>query len=440
MIAAVNQYSQPLHEVDAKNKIEFLFNYNLIYKESSIVSLTEANYSQLDFRYSRQTSFGLIGIQYLENNYSVNTNNLKTNFFFDVKYHDNAVRAFHHFEDELIETEFQMKLNFIEKRSYLNYSLGFALKFPTSPISKVQFTLVSEILPFFLNSKFNGESFSLNHSLQNKSFGLGINFQPMKNTILILQSSKSIPAVVLSTSKFNTNGEISFKKYEIGLKNSQNRFSTSADVKYFELGSESTWNTEGQTFGGNNIHDVQIQIYNLASQYFFPDKSFVSCDVSYITGKGKFTGNLQTWPFTSFITSVVSNRINFRAEGEIKLISIIAGYKKSYSNFSIFPEISFYHIIPEFSLQSWQPAFLVFGVKDFTNNTSQIKTIDLLRINLVLRTSFYSNIFELDFSQFVPVLIRRKEREELPLPTSSPKIETAVDGGRFISLKIIREF
>lgn len=193
------------------------------------------------------------------------------------------------------------------------------------------------------------------------------------------------------------------------------------------------WNS----FSQNTINNLLFNKVKIASQETNDYKWLPSFSVSYDFYKGYAVGNIQSWPFTSVLTSLIANRLNYRLTGHIYLFSLETKKHFTFSNFSFQPEVSVYQILPELTLDNWQPSYLVFGVKDFTRNILPIrKTI----IGKLAFTAFYRfesvNLF-LECGQFIPLKTIKKE---LPSSGGTPGIVLAqaksskIDGGRWMTV------
>lgn len=440
MMMAVNLYSQPSSNIFNENKIDARFRHFLVYRESSSINSSEAVAANNYLAYSRSTLFGDFGFRYSKNAIDFESRNLKTNLDFGIEYDETLFSLVYNYSDNIFWAGSNLKFTAIENKFFLSYDLELGVNFKTDYLRKIGFSLSSEILPIFLNSKFNNESFRINHSLQRKSFGISLELEPEKNSTLIIESAKNIPAVLEIDSKFKSAGEISYANYGVGYERSFKNFFLAAEYFNHKFELNSDWHTAGQTFGNINVYDVLVNFFSVDGKYFLTETELLRTNFLYLNGKGNLSGTIQTWPFTSLITSAIVNRINYKSKAEVSLYAIEIDYDKPFANLLLQPGVRCYHIVPNFSLQSWQPAFLVFGVKNFTDNSTQIKSMDLLNLKLSAQYSISNFLFEAEFNQFIPFHIERKTGEEIPQPTPVTKATAEVDGGRFFSLKISTQF
>lgn len=436
LITAVNLYSQPLSSINKENKFDSRLLRFLIYRESSSINSSQAVVANNYLAYSRSTSFGDFGFHFSQNEIDFESRNFKTNLDFGIEYDESLFAIAHNYSDNIFSAGSNLKFTTIENKFFLSYDLEFGINIKADYLKKIGFSLSSDILPIFLNSKFNNESFRINHSLQRKSFGISLELEPEKNSTLSIESNKNIPAVLELDSKFKNSGEINYSNYGVGYERSFKKFFLAAEYFNHKFELNSDWRTAGQTFGNINVYDVSANIISIDGKYLLTDKELFRTNFLYLNGKGNLSGTIQTWPFTSLIASVIVNRINYKSKAEVSLYSIDINYNKPLANLQLQPGVAYYHVVPNFSLQSWQPAFLVFGVKNFTDNSTQIKFLDLLNLKLSAQYSIGVFFFEAEFSQFLPIYIERKTGEEIPQPAPVAKTTTAVDGGRFFSLKI----
>lgn len=437
---AVNLYSQPLSNIFKENKLNSLFEHFLVYRESSSINSAEAIFQKNYFGFEHSTSFGEFGFFYSKNLIDFESKNYKTNLDFGIEFDESLFALDYNYADNIFLIESKIKFITAERKLFLSYDLGFGFNFNMDYLKKIQFSLSSDILPLFLNSTYNNEQFRINHSLQRKSFGLSLELEPEKNSTLKIESKKNIPAVLEVDSKFKSSGEINYSNLGIGYERVKNNFFFAANYFKHEFDLKSDWYTASQSFGNINIHDVVVSTFSITGKYFFSEKELIRTNFLYLNGKANLSGTIQTWPFTSLITSFIINRINYKSNASVSLYSLDFDYNKQFENFSILPGVTYYHVVPNFSLQSWQPAFLVFGVKNFTDNTTQIKSLDLLNLKISMKYTINIFLFEAEFNQFVPIHIERKTSEEIPQPAPVTKTISKVDGGRFFSLKFSTQF
>jgi len=166
--------------------------------------------------------------------------------------------------------------------------------------------------------------------------------------------------------------------------------------------------------------------------------------VSYNFYKGFMVGNIQSWPFTSVLTSLITNRINYRLAGHLYFFTFETKKLFKVANFSVEPELSFYQILPEFTFDNWQPSYIVFGVKNFTRNILPIRKaiIGKLASTFIYQLNNYYSI-SLEFGQFVPLKITKKEihvSEITPGTIVTQAQPSKVDGGRWLALSLRKTF
>ncbi len=195
------------------------------------------------------------------------------------------------------------------------------------------------------------------------------------------------------------------------------------------------WNSFGQSSMSNLLYN-KINFVIQESNNF---KWLPSFSVSYDFYRGYAVGNIQSWPFTSVLTSLIANRLNYRLAGHVYLFSIETKKHFALSNFSFKPEFSVYQILPELTLDNWQPSYLVFGVKDFTRNILPIRKAIIGKLAVAASYRFESFNLSLECGQFIPLKTIKKE---LPSLGGTPGIvvtqanSSKIDGGRWIIVGI----
>jgi hypothetical protein len=199
------------------------------------------------------------------------------------------------------------------------------------------------------------------------------------------------------------------------------------------------WNSFSQS-SMNNLLFNKVKIVSRETNDY---KWFPSFSTSYDFYKGSVVGNIQSWPFTSVLTSLIANRLNYRLTGHVYLFTFETKKRFTFSNFSVQPELSIYQILPEFTLDNWQPSYLVFGVKDFTRNILPIRKAIIGKLSLIASYQFDSFSVSVECGQFIPLKTIKKE---LPSSGSTPGIvitsaqPSKIDGGRWITIGLSAGF
>lgn len=152
-------------------------------------------------------------------------------------------------------------------------------------------------------------------------------------------------------------------------------------------------------------------------------------------------GNIQSWPFTSVITNVVANRMNFRIDGWLNAINLGGKLTLPLGGFHISPELQFYHIIPESEIDTWQPEYLVFGVRNFYDSYDEIKNAGLARLRVFTDWKLEDYSISAELSQFIPLYLTKEIKKKRPPGYIKPEQgQGTITGGTEIQIKISREF
>ena len=195
------------------------------------------------------------------------------------------------------------------------------------------------------------------------------------------------------------------------------------------------------SFSQNSFTDALYNGVNIKSSESLDYNWLPALSIGYHFVKGSMVGNIQSWPFGSFLTSLIINRINYRLAGQVFLFSFDAEKKFTFSDFSIQPEFSFYQILPEITLDNWQPSYLVFGVKDFARNILPIRKALVGKMSLSVSYNLEYCTLSFQATQFIPIQIIKKD---LPTTVVSPIVSgesskpSEIDGGRWFSFSIRR--
>lgn len=233
------------------------------------------------------------------------------------------------------------------------------------------------------------------------------------------QSSGSVTKLILSNSTLKIPIEISF---------AHGQGESFIDLIY-------TGNSFSQSSMNNMLFNkIRIANFGLNECQWLP-----SFSASYDFYKGFVVGNIQSWPFTSVLTSLVANRLNYRLAGHVYMFTFETKKHFVFSNFSVQPEFSVYQILPELTLDNWQPSYLVFGVKDFTRNIFPIRKAVIGKVSLFASYQFELFNLSLECGQFIPLKTIKKE---LPSSGGTPGIvltqakPAKMDGGRWVTISL----
>lgn len=142
----------------------------------------------------------------------------------------------------------------------------------------------------------------------------------------------------------------------------------------------------------------------------------VEVEVIKISGEGK--GHIETWPFTPTLEDLLGQRLYFRLNGEAEVLRV--GLEYHSPEFHLLSlrttgSVDYLSVRPSGKAVTWNPVFLVFGIKNLKEYFLKYQRIDgiFLRLGFGHRFKHLSLCF--NFFQFVPVHTKtRKKDEETP--------------------------
>mgnify|MGYP007016051342 CR=1 FL=1 len=107
---------------------------------------------------------------------------------------------------------------------------------------------------------------------------------------------------------------------------------------------------------------------------------------------------------------------------------------------TVIPKLSFIRVLPGFTLETWQPVFLVFGKSNYGLSKVNFKEMGIAYLNI--SAIFYvSKIrFSVDGNQIIPIY-SIKEKTVMGTVSTAPstndtQIKSNSDGGRWFSLQV----
>lgn len=208
-----------------------------------------------------------------------------------------------------------------------------------------------------------------------------------------------------------------------------------------------SWHSLTMSGNSESFHGIDNFSYISLPEFYLEQAEFtgksrlsqngmLNFSAGYISLSGKLSGNLQTWPFTSLLINTFGNRINFRAEGNIRILQSSLGYKTTISSVTISPRLSYYDITPRGHLETWQPTFLVFGVRDYRKSIPAISRAGVGLAELHLNFQISVIRFDVSGGQYFPVYIQKAAAPSNGLPGTGggESGKTKSDGGRWFTL------
>lgn len=154
-------------------------------------------------------------------------------------------------------------------------------------------------------------------------------------------------------------------------------------------------------------------------------------------------GDVESWPFTSLASSVISNRLNYHFNATITLHSLTVT-PRILSSPAIEVETEYLFVIPNAYAEHWQPQFLVFGVKDYAKDYFTIERMHLLKIGAMGNFQILKMEVKISLEQYLPLIISYRTTPSItqpPVPVPQPSAhKPSTDGGRRITIVLSYNF
>jgi len=437
-------FAQPFYfKEDARSSLTLSSSYFDLYRGTNSTSKTTAflqkSFAQFEGNYN--TNKLLLLLEAEKNNLRIENGISKVEFNSGQKLTRATVD--YEFSFSPFFTELFLRANQITHVSSVDYGGSFGFHNSAHWFEGFRIGFYSYSFPWLLKLKYDDSQIDINNITQSSKIFYEIAFHPLPENRLEFQFEKYI-----SAKNKNENPAFSVKDET----NASFALLTITNSKYLPV--HITFNHgEGtsfpdlffaqNSFSTNSIPDLlynNVEIKNDESQLY---RWLPAISVSYNYYKGSIVGNIQSWPFTSVLTSLIANRINYRLTGHIYLFGINAQKRFTFSKFSFKPELSFYQVLPEVTLDTWQPSYLVFGIKDFTRNILPIRKALLGKISFLTTYELNYCSFTLEAGQFIPLKVVKKELpigETIPGGVVVQAKPGKTDGGRWVVLSMRTSF
>lgn len=154
--------------------------------------------------------------------------------------------------------------------------------------------------------------------------------------------------------------------------------------------------------------------------------------------EGSGSGYVETWPFISIIQSLLPVREYYTASGRLEMLSLHAS-----SLFAIGEKTDLtagfraLQLHPQLVVETWQPTFLIFGMRAYRRNELSIETADIGLLSLGITRRFGDFELSYAFSQLLPLRIVQRQSEDgsgsaiSGVSSASDATATKTTGGQF---------
>jgi len=187
------------------------------------------------------------------------------------------------------------------------------------------------------------------------------------------------------------------------------------------------------SFSSITISKLSYQSWSIFSSLRAGKNYLLKAEISHYSARGRASGNIQTWPFSGFLISVFGNRVNAVLQGGAEMLTANISSDITTQDLRIVPRLSYYDIRPSLTTETWQPAFLVFGVKDYRKNVLGISRAGALLLASDFSWDYKSWKFSAGLGQLIPVYITKRAPEETGVPSGGTGVSVKSDGARWVN-------
>lgn len=445
LLAVQFVFAQPFYfKDDSLSAITLSTSYFDLLRTENSVSNTAISFQKTSVQI--ETSFGedrlFLSLETEKNNMQIE--NGISRIQFKTGQSINRVTADNEFSFDPFFAELFLRVNQIRSVSTFDYGGSFGFRNSSHWFERFRIGYYSYSFPWIFGLKYQDSEIDINNLTKLSKVFYEIGLHPVKKTWLTFQYEKYI-----SSKNKNENPVFAVEDKTFGtlakLIVTNSSFTIPVEINFSHGQGESFFDFfySHNSFSQNKVFDALYNGISVKSSESIKYQWLPSFSIRYDFFKGSLVGDIQSWPFTSIFTSFIANRINYRLTGHVYLFSFEAEKQFTFSCFSIQPELSFHQVLPEITLDNWQPAYLVFGVKDFSRNILPIRKAIIGKISFSASYQLKFCTFILKAGQFIPLQIIKKE---LPVSDVSPGIILAqaepskIDGGSWVSFSICAGF
>ena len=169
-----------------------------------------------------------------------------------------------------------------------------------------------------------------------------------------------------------------------------------------DLETHGTGSWGGQKFAELTAGIAEQESYLLGAEYWSSHGARWLVDVETVRANARARLELETWPFTAATVDLLGMRRIYRARGEATWHRAHMAHARPVGRTAhVSVGLSGYDIMPKGSLESWRPAFLVFGMADRHYDPLETRRLQLAAISLGFGVAAGATRFDLAAQQFV---------------------------------------
>ena len=213
--------------------------------------------------------------------------------------------------------------------------------------------------------------------------------------------------------------------------------SVSAEFSTEEFRSDIDMNRDDELFGdlthGFAKHS-RYMVRGTSGQFSVP----LTLEYAFDEISSSGSGHIESWPFTSLVSSIIANRLFYQFNGSLKVHSLTSAARIEVMSMPTNLEISYQRVLADVVLENWEPEFLTFGMKNYSSNPFSIKDIQLLKLGIATTIPICGAEITAEIQQYIPIAISYRQ-EPVSVPPGEPTPKTSsprTDGGRKFGVRV----
>lgn len=444
LIMAGQTLSQPfsLYPDEDNPGTSFFFSLINLYEENSESNSFSLTGNYLRGKYDYDWGNNKLGISFGRTDVRLKTDNKKSTVNFNINKKNEFVTLRALRKEKIVTLSAEADLTRNRKEYYFNYGFNVEFYFACLKKLKTEFGFSSNDFPVNLEAGYLGDDLNITGSFKNKIFSTRLGFEPWKEKTIQIGYKKILPFEKENGNGFFMKESPDIEIWHGSLNSNWNEVVLNANFFFLSGDYYSDLFNDEQTFGYIKVPELKLNGVVIDGSTTFKENSKTGVSLFYLFAQGNGVGNVQSWPFLSIVQSVIVNRLNYRFSFSGKLAGAGINHLINWGDYSFNPSVYYFDIQPNFILQTWQPAYLAIGVKEFTSNELKISRAGVALITL--RGSYKIGEFFIfaDINQFIPVYTSKKELPYTPPSPGEPEIKEKITsgGGRWFSVGISKQF
>jgi len=384
------------------------------------------------------TKYGDFTIKLNKENFYFYNEDKSTDLIFNIKSIAKSININNYYAYKNIS--FNAGINYlkIDKQSFFEYNTNVGLFFQNIEEPNLELSYSKSLLPFNLFASYKTENFEIINPFSLYKLNQTLRYK-LNKTFFVFNLAKFIPQNNFKNSIntiFNRNSIINFS-LGIEIKNYKQKIK----VEYEQLNADGSFEFEQEnlSYGYLKIENLKL-IKNVITYSHKYENKTLNVSSSYYYLQGNMIGSIESWPFTTVINSLFLNRLYYKLSGKINIQTFDFSICYLFPKITVIPKLSFIRVLPGFTLETWQPVFLVFGKSNYGLSKVNFKEMGIAYLNI--SAIFYvSKIrFSVDGNQIIPIY-SIKEKTVMGTVSTAPstndtQIKSNSDGGRWFSLQV----